>query len=271
MALNLITVDDPQDPRLAPYRDIREKDLVGRDRQFIAEGKVVLNVLLSSSEFSPLSLLVLDKRLPGLMPFLESAAPTCPIFYGSQAVLDAVAGFHLHRGILAVGERINAPNLEDFLKALPQEAMLTVLSGISNHDNMGAIFRNAAAFAANGIILDKTCCDPLYRKAIRVSVGAALKVPYCRGDEIENILGALDTAGFTIFAMSPSAQQSLYDCPRPARTALLFGTEGEGLPATLLQKFTGVRIPIARDFDSLNVATSSGIALSHFADPAKLR
>lgn len=276
MALNLIAIDDPHDPRLTPYRDIREKDLIGRAHQFIAEGKVVLNVLLASSHFSPASLLILNNRLPGLMPLLEKTAPTCPIFHCDQTVIDAIAGFHLHRGILAVGQRPHAPlpqapALNAFLASMPEEALVAVLCGISNHDNMGSIFRNAAAFAADGILLDKTCCDPLYRKAIRVSVGAALKVPYCQGEEIETMLAALSQAGFSTFAMSPSAHNSLYDIARPKRTALLFGTEGEGLPPQLLQKLSTLRIPIARDFDSLNVATSSGIALSHFASPDKLR
>ncbi len=259
-------IHDLDDIRLTPYRNIREKDLVGRQQRFIAEGKVVLNVLFSSSaRFETESLLVLENRLGGLAEQLKHLPSGVPVYSVPQAIMDAIAGFHVHRGILAVGRRKPQPNLQDILATLPQKSLVVVLCGISNHDNVGSIFRNAAAFEADCILLDKACCDPLYRKAIRVSVGATLKVPYFHGDTIDNINTALGEAGFNLLALTPSAPLSIFEATARERQALLFGTEGEGLPPRLLEKLETARIPMSKSFDSLNVATASGIALSRFS------
>lgn len=290
MDLNLISVSSENTAQtaqaLALYADIREKDRLGRQNLFIAEGKVVLANLLESRRFSAQSLLVSERKLPNLLPLLAKSRPQCPIYVAEQAVLDNIAGFAVHRGILAAGKRPPSPHLADFLAAMPPNALLTVLSGLSNHDNVGAVFRNAAAFAADSVILDERCCDPLYRKAIRVSVGAVLRVPYCQSAAIADIAAALKQAGFAVFAFSGQGERDLsaaaaqYQRRRAAgagqKTALLFGSEGEGLPAEILDSASplyvpSLRIPIAADFDSLNIATAAGIALAAFADPAKLR
>ncbi|KXF76680.1 23S rRNA methyltransferase [Paramesorhizobium deserti] len=261
----VLKIDNADDPRLAPYRNIRERDLVGRSERFIAEGKVVLNVLLSSARFEAESLLVLESRLNGLEQQLRLCPPTVPVYCVSQDIMDGIAGFHVHRGILAIGRRKAAPSPAELLSGLPDRALVTVLCGISNHDNVGSIFRNAAAFEADCVLMDETCCDPLYRKAIRVSVGATLKVPYARQGTIDDIMAALAREGFETLALSPSGAQSIYDAPSAPRLALLFGTEGEGLPKALLERLRTARIPMSADFDSLNVATASGIALSRFS------
>jgi len=259
-------IDDPDDIRLSPYRSIREKDLVGRQQRFIAEGKVVLNVLFSSSaRFETESLLVLENRLAGLSEQLNQLPPGVPVYSVPQAVMDAVAGFHVHRGILAVGRRKTQPSLDAMLDALPTKSLVVVLCGISNHDNVGSIFRNAAAFEADCVLMDETCCDPLYRKAIRVSVGATLKVPYFHGGSIDQIIAVLGDAGFNLLALSPSSSLSIYDATKHDRHALLLGTEGEGLPPRLLNKLQTAKIPMSTMFDRLNVATASGIALSRFS------
>ncbi len=259
-------IDDQDDIRLSPYRDIREKDLVGRQQRFIAEGKVVLNVLFSSSaRFETESLLVLENRLAGLAEQLNQLPPDVPVYSVPQTVMDAVAGFHVHRGILAVGRRKAQPSLQAMLDALPTNSLVVVLCGISNHDNVGSIFRNAAAFESDCVLMDETCCDPLYRKAIRVSVGATLKIPYFHGANIDEIIAALGDAGFNLLALSPSSSLSIYNATKHARQALLLGTEGDGLPPRLLHKLQTARIPMSNAFDSLNVATASGIALSRFS------
>ena len=168
-----VPIDDPQDPRVAAYLDIRERDLTGRHGRFIAEGKVVLDVLLSAGRFAAESVLVLENRLAGLDEILRKAPPDLPVYVAASGVMDKIAGFHMHRGILAVGSKGTPQPAEALLKTLPAGALVVVLVGIANHDNMGSIFRNAAAFGADAVFLDATCCDPLYRKAIRVSVGAA--------------------------------------------------------------------------------------------------
>lgn len=259
-------IENPEDERLFPYRNIREKDLVGHQKRFIAEGKVVINVLFSAlSRFEAESLLVLENRLAGLGEQLKRIPLSTPIYCVSQSIMDEIAGFHVHRGILAVGKRKPQIKLDELLATLPKKSLIVVLCGISNHDNIGSIFRNAAAFEADCVILDETCCDPLYRKAIRVSVGATLKVPYFQGGPIDEIIAALQVSDFNVLALSPSSKTSIYQAVDCDRRALLLGTEGDGLPQRLLDRLESASIPMSQEFDSLNVATASGIALSRFS------
>ncbi len=260
----IIPVDDPDDPRVAAYRDIREKDLVGRQGRFIAEGEVVLRVLLGGSRHRPLSLLVAAKRTDKLAPMLAHVPEETPVYAASQPVLDAVAGFHLHRGILALVERGPEPSAGQLLAALgPGPTVVMALSAIANHDNMGGLFRNAAAFGVGAVLLDSECCDPLYRKAIRVSVGGVLRVPYARLAPGEDMLERLAAAGFQAVALSPAGELPLSRLVPPARPALLLGAEGPGLSQALMARARTVSIPMAVGFDSLNVATAAGIALHH--------
>ncbi|MCB1382570.1 MAG: RNA methyltransferase [Notoacmeibacter sp.] len=260
----VIRIDDPADPRIAPYRDIRERDLAGRDGLFIAEGKVVLNVLFAARRFAARSALILENRLDGMAGTLALADPAMPVYVAAGEVLDAIAGFHLHRGILALGERRAPEDIGTVLPPAGEPSLVVALAGIANHDNMGAIFRNAAAFGADAVVMDSASCDPLYRKAIRVSVGAALKVPFIRSGTADAMVEALQEAGYAVIALSPSGATLLEGLARPHRTALLLGTEGEGLPAPLMQRLDTARIEICNDFDSLNVATAGAIALHHF-------
>ncbi|CAN7214788.1 TrmH family RNA methyltransferase [Aminobacter sp. LjRoot7] len=264
--MNIIRIDDPADPRVAPYLDIRERDLVGREGRFIAEGKVVLNVLFAARRFEAESVLVLENRLAGMSETLGIAPEAMPVYVASGAVMDAIAGFHMHRGILAIGRKGAPASVDDVLAALPERALVAIPVGISNHDNIGSIFRNAAAFGADSVLLDQTCCDPLYRKAIRVSVGAALKVPFAVGGKAGELADALTRYGFEQLALSPAGKADIRDIKRPARLALYLGTEGEGLPEPLLKRLTTARIRMAPGFDSLNVAAASAIALHHFTD-----
>ncbi len=259
----IVSVSDPADPRIEAYRQIRERDLVGRQGLFVAEGKVVLEKLLGSSRFSPLSLLIAEHRLGGLSDLVAQVPEDVPLFAAPQAVLDHVAGFPLHRGILAIGRRTDTPSADALLARLPERALVLVLCGIANHDNMGGIFRNAAAFGADAILLDPECCDPLYRKSIRVSVGAALLVPFARIAREEDVLALIDRHGFSPLALSPSGDRELAELSPAARTAVLLGAEGPGLSPMLLARSDTVRIAMAPGFDSLNVATTSGIALHH--------
>lgn len=259
-----IPIDDPMDPRIEAYRDIRERDLVGRDGHFIAEGEVVLRVLLERGRHKIESLLIAEKRLTALAPLLECLPPSVPIYTAGQHVLDRIAGFSLHRGILALGRKAPQPAVTALLNELPERALVIVLYDIANHDNVGGIFRNAAAFGANAVILDTRSCDPLYRKAIRVSVGAALTVPFTRLQPGEDAIEILAQSGFEAIAFTPNGATSLAKLTRSKRVAVLLGAEGPGLPAEILARARTVSIPMANGFDSLNVATTSGIALHHF-------
>jgi tRNA G18 (ribose-2'-O)-methylase SpoU len=258
---DIVVIDDPDDPRVAPYRNIRERDLVGREGRFVAEGKVVLDVLFRARRFAVESLLVLENRLAGMRATLDAAPASLPVYVASAAVMDAIAGFHIHRGVLAIGRRRDTQSADELLAGLPPRALVLVLVGISNHDNAGAIFRNAAAFGADAVLLDATSCDPLYRKAIRVSVGAALKVPFAAGPDAESLLELLVRHGFAPVALSPRGRQDIRTLARPERVALVLGTEGEGLPEALMARMQTARIAMAPGFDSLNVATASAIAL----------
>ncbi len=251
------------DPRIEAYRDIRERDLAGRDGHFIAEGEVILKVLLRRRRHEAVSLLIAEKRLAGLAPVLEALPETVPVYAAGQKVLDGIAGFHLHRGILALGRRAPLPAAADLLAGLGPRALVVVLSGIANHDNIGGIFRNAAAFGADAVILDPGSCDPLYRKAIRVSAGASLTVPYARLQPGEDAVELLTQHGFECLALSPAGTTPLARLSRPPRAAVLLGSEGPGLPADVLARTRTVSIPMADGFDSLNVATTSGIVLHH--------
>jgi tRNA G18 (ribose-2'-O)-methylase SpoU len=262
--MSLLTVTDPDDPRIAAFRAIRERDLVGREGRFIAEGEVVLRGLIRSDRHRPLALLLDEKRLEKLAPLIEALPPDVPVYTAGQEVIDAIAGFHLHRGILALGESGSPLPPDELLKALPETARVLLLSAIANHDNMGGLFRNAAAFGVDAVLLDSGCCDPLYRKAIRVSVGAVLTVPYARLAAGDDGLDLLTRHGFEAFALSPRGENLLGDIVPPRRSALIFGAEGAGLPDEVMSKTHTVRIPMASGFDSLNVATSSGIVLHHF-------
>ena len=179
---DIIPIDDPEDPRVAAFRDIRERDLVGRQGRFIAEGEVVLRCLARSPRHRTAALLIAQQRIAAQAALIGAFAQDTPVYAAGQAVMDAIVGFPIHRGLLALGERAPEPTAAEALASLAgrPDALVLALFGIANHDNMGGLLRNAAAFGVDMVLLDPTCCDPLYRKAIRVSVGGALLVPFAR-------------------------------------------------------------------------------------------
>ena len=253
----IVRIVDPGDPRIADYREVRERDL-HRGGGFMAEGEVVLRKAVHGRHRLR-SLLLAEDRVAALADVIAALPDTVPVHVASQAVMDGIVGFHIHRGVLAYGERAAEPDPGALLSGTD---LVVVLYGVANTDNMGGVFRNAAAFGAGAVLLDETCCDPLYRKAIRTSVGASLLVPFAR---IGDPLAVLERAGFTAIALSPSGAETLRDMKRPARAALLLGAEGPGLPDAVMARCRTVSIPMAGGFDSLNLATTSGIALHRLA------
>ena len=260
-----IAISDPDDSRIEAYRAVRERDLVGRQHRFVAEGEVVLRVLLNQSRFEIESVLLAESRLDGLDDMLPLLAPETPIYTASRQVMDAIVGFPIHRGVLAIARRGVPEPVESLLSRLPEKALVVGLVGLANHDNVGGIFRNAAAFGAQAVLLDQETCDPLYRKAIRVSVGGVLVVPFTRVPSAQAMVRALEAASFEVIALSPSGRDVLSHIKPARRTALLLGAEGPGLPPDVLARTRTVSIPMSGGFDSLNVATTSGIALHHLA------
>jgi tRNA G18 (ribose-2'-O)-methylase SpoU len=268
--MTLIRIENPDDPRVAAYRNIREQDLVGRQNLFVAEGKVVLTVLLSAPAYELQSVFVLENRLAGLQDVLARSPASLPVYVASAGTMNAIAGFHIHRGILAVGRRREQATPGSLLANMAERALVLVLVGISNHDNIGSIFRNAAAFGADAIFLDPTCCDPLYRKSIRVSVGGVFRVPFARFENTSDFVGTLLQSGIDAIALSPGGESDIRNVERSSRMALFLGTEGEGLPDNLLKAMKTARISIVPGFDSLNVAATSAIALHQLRDGESL-
>ncbi|MCX8996723.1 RNA methyltransferase [Rhizobiaceae bacterium BDR2-2] len=264
-----VAIDDPDDPRVAAFRDISERDLVGRQGRFIAEGTVVLRMLAAAhaaGRFRAEQVLILENRLPGVEAILDAFPADVPVYVAPARVIDAVAGFHLHRGVLAIGRRPDAaPDLDSLIATLPDRALVLAGCGISNHDNAGSLFRNAAAFGADALFLDETSCDPLYRKALRVSVGSVLAVPFVRQGSILDLLEKLDAAGFAVWGLSPRGEAEVGDIPVGPRMALVMGTEGEGLPQAVMSRFRTARIAQRPHLDSLNVAMAAGIGLYRIA------
>jgi tRNA G18 (ribose-2'-O)-methylase SpoU len=262
----MIFIERADDPRIAGFRDIRERDLTGRQGLFVAEGEVVLRVLTSRHALCrPRAVLLAENRYEGLADALSELDDDIPVYLAGQAVLDAIAGFPLHRGILALGEKPAPRPLDALIGEMGADATVILACGIGNHDNMGGIFRNAAAFGADAVLLDQRCCDPFYRKAIRVSVGAALRTPMATGLEPIPAIESLKAAGFRVLAMTPSATLSLDQAPTGGRVAIVLGPEGPGLDSEVIARCEPVGIRMSGGFDSLNVAVAGAIALHHFA------
>lgn len=254
-------IDDPADPRVAAFRDIRERDLTGREGLFVAEGEVVIRTLLAPESLCRArSLLIAANRVEAQGVLIEGAGGT-PVYAASQAVMDAIAGFPLHRGLLALGEKPAERSVEETLAGLPEDCVVLAASGIGNHDNMGGLFRNAAAFGAAAVLSDERCCDPFYRKAIRVSVGAVLRTPTAAAPSLEQLVAALQAERFEVIALSPGATEPLAAVGGGGRKAVLVGSEGPGLPPEMMARLRTVGIPMAGGFDSLNVAVTSALAL----------
>ena len=256
-----ILIDSMDDPRIAPYVSIREKDLTGHtDGRFIVEGKVTLNILLTRSTFELDSVFLSQSRLQPLADILPKVPANVPIYTASQAIMDKIVGFPIHRGILACARK-GAPRA---LGEIANSQTLLVLNETSHHDNVGAAFRNAAAFGAGGVILDERSCDPLYRKAIRVSAGSSLWLPFHHGGTGADHIELLKDRGYEIWALTPRRDAApLQDMAIPDRLAIMLGAEGPGLPTALIDNAQPVRIPMISGFDSVNVATAGAIALSH--------
>jgi tRNA G18 (ribose-2'-O)-methylase SpoU len=258
-------IDRADDPRIAAYRDVRDGLLVRTRGLFVAEGRLIVRRVIEDKRYRVQSLLVNDAALHDLAPAIATIEPYVPIFACNADELTGIAGYHVHRGCLALVERPPATLMEDVLAS---SGTIVALEGVSNADNVGGVFRNAAAFGAGGVLLSPTCCDPLYRKAIRTSMGAVLRVPFARAADGDwpGALARIRAAGFTLVALTPREPSETLDAfaarAHASRIALVVGTEGTGLtPAVEAAADERVRIPISDRVDSLNLAVAVGIAL----------
>jgi tRNA G18 (ribose-2'-O)-methylase SpoU len=258
-------IDSADDPRVADYRGVSEPALLRSRKLFVAEGRIVVTRLIEDGRWILRSVLVSDAARRDLQPTLAVVAGHVPILVCEASDFLGITGHDIHRGCLALVERPPALPLEDVLAAA---RLAVVLEGVSNADNVGGVFRNAAAFGADLVLLSPTCCDPLYRKAIRTSMGAALRVPFVQLEEWPAALTRLRAAGFRLVALTPREPSEALDAfgsrPRARKLALLVGSEGPGLTVAVESAADDrVRIPIARGIDSLNLAVATGIALEH--------
>lgn len=260
-------VESLGDPRIADYRNLKQSSLRSKAGVFIVESRLGVQRLLDS-RFRPRSIFVTETALAALRPGLARLGDDTPVYVARSELLSAVAGYPVHRGCLAAAERGDATGVDEILGRLPPgPAKLLVLENVIDPENVGGIFRNAAAFGAHAVLLTPRCADPLYRKSIRVSMGATLRVPFARWPDWPRGLSRLQGAGLALlaFSLGPGATPlPAWGRARqlPERVALLLGAEGEGLSPEVLRRVDHeLKIPMAPGVDSLNVATASGIAL----------
>jgi len=261
--MSLVRIDRADDPRVALYRDMSDPELMRSRGLFIAEGRLVVRRVIADGRYRVQSVLASEAARRSLEPVLCALGSEIPIYLCDARDFLGLTGHHIHRGCLALVERGPAHPVE---RLLARARTLVVLEDVGNADNVGGVFRNAAALGADGVLLSPACCDPLYRKAIRTSMAAVLRVPFARAVEWPGVLSQIRTAGFSIVALTAREPSETLDAfrsrPRPDRIALVVGTEGAGLtPAVEATADHRVRIPIRDDVDSLNVAVAVGIAL----------
>ena len=254
----LIPVAGVDDPRLDDYRNVPDHEMLRARGLFIAEGRYVVRRLLES-RFHTRSVLVTPPACEALRDIVDRALDL-PVYVVSQETMNGIAGFDIHRGCVAAGERPAAPAWQDIATGA---SLVVVLERVSNPDNVGAIFRNAVAFGAGAVLLGPACADPLYRKAIRTSMAASLRVPFAAMTDWPGDLTRLRAAGFRLLALTPAHDsQPLRESDTSGPVALVVGHEGDGLSSEALAAATvRVRIPMTADVDSLNVATAAAIAL----------
>jgi tRNA G18 (ribose-2'-O)-methylase SpoU len=251
------------DPRIAAYRGIRDPELLRSRGLFVAEGRLVVSRVLSDTKFSVRSLLLNDAAYRELAPLIDRAPAGMEVLLCETSAFLGIAGINVHRGCLALVKRPEARNVDDLIAGAQR---IVALDAVGNPDNVGSIFRNAAAFGVDGVIVGPGCCDPLYRKSIRTSMGAVLRVPFAYGGEWTATMDAMRREGLTCIALTPRRPSEPIDelaaHAKDQRFALIVGSEGDGLMTAIESSADArVRIPIADAVDSLNVGVAVGIAL----------
>jgi tRNA G18 (ribose-2'-O)-methylase SpoU len=262
--IEVVDIEDPRDSRLDDFRDLnsidRRPDLPTGKGLVIAEGVLVVQRMLAS-RYTPRALLGTDRRLTELAPDLAGVSDV-PYYRVSAEVMAEVVGFHLNRGVLAAASRVPEPTVADLVAGA---RTIAVLEGVNDHENLGSIFRNGAGLGVDAVVFGHGCADPLYRRAVRVSMGHALLVPFARSVDWPADLAMLRERGFRVLAMTPDpradALSTAMATVRGEPLAVLVGAEGPGLSQQAMRASDmRVRIPMSRGTDSLNVATAAALA-----------
>lgn len=284
---SMIAIHDPKDPRIGVFLNQRDAwlraahnpDVTGSDENvsvdpidagyFMAEGVLVVEQLLKS-KFPVESVLVSDQRVESIEHVLSQVPVDVPIYCVTREVMDEIVGFPMHRGILACGRRLPSPDPLELARAC---RALVVLEDLSNHDNVGSVFRSVAAMggAGVGVWITDRCCDPLYRKSLRVSMGHVLKVPYASVGDLPKSLATLHEMGFESIALTPDNQAMTVDESLKQgieRPVLLFGAEGPGLSEAVFDAVNHrVRIEMTNEVDSLNIAVAAAVSIHRYINP----
>jgi tRNA G18 (ribose-2'-O)-methylase SpoU len=256
-----IRIGSLDDPRVAAYRGLSDSRRLYEQSLFVAEGRLVVRRLLDLRQWPIESILLTEPAAGSLADVLDSTS--APIYVVDQSLMNDIAGFNIHRGCLALVHRPSADTL-DRIAAGPLARVL-VLEGVNNPDNIGGLFRTAAAFDIELVVLGPDCGDPLYRKAVRTSMGATLSVPFVRAPQWPGAIRDLRADGFTVVALTPHRTAAPLDGVFPhSKLALLVGSEGTGLsPEAIAAATIRIRIPTTPDVDSLNVTVAASIAMYH--------
>lgn len=266
----MIQIASLDDPRVADYARVGDPVWLRRQGLFVAEGRFVVRRLFEAKAFRVRSVLVTPVARRAIEDLIDSR---CPTYMCEQRTMNDLAGFNFHQGCLALGER---PVVIEPIDRLARASCVLALEGVGNPDNVGGLFRAAAALGGGAVLLDRTCADPLYRKAIRTSMGAVFCIPFSIADDWPSTIRTLRDGGAEVIALTPdSSAQPLAELARDRspdrRLILLLGAEGPGLSNEALAVATAsVRIPIARVVDSLNVVVAAGITLAALAHPGEI-
>ncbi|MFE3600489.1 TrmH family RNA methyltransferase [Streptomyces sp. NPDC059142] len=258
----LITVEDPDDPRLADYTGLTDVELRRRrepaEGLFIAEGEKVIR-RAGQAGYAMRSMLLSAKWVETMRDVIDEAR--APVYAVSPELAERVTGYHVHRGALASMARKPLPAVADVLRTARRVA---VMEAVNDHTNIGAIFRSAAALGMDAVLLSPDCADPLYRRSVKVSMGAVFSVPYARLEGWPRALDTVREAGFRLLALTPDERAVPMDAAAPhrmERVALMLGAEGAGLSCRALDAADAwVRIPMAHGVDSLNVGAAAAVA-----------
>ncbi|QKW05546.1 RNA methyltransferase [Streptomyces sp. NA04227] len=258
----LLTIDDPGDPRLHDYTGLTDVELRRRrepaEGLFIAEGEKVIRRALDAG-YRMRSMLLSAKWVDTMRAVIEACE--APVYVISPELAEQVTGYHVHRGALASFGRAPLPSAADLVGSARR---IAVLESVNDHTNVGAIFRSAAALGMDAVLLSPDCADPLYRRSVKVSMGAVFAVPYARVEPWPRGLEAVREAGFELLALTPEETAVSLDEAAPhrrERVALLLGAEGDGLSRRALAAADArVRIPMAHGVDSLNVGAAAAVA-----------
>jgi len=262
-------VESLEDPRLALYRGVADPELARSHNLFIAEGRLVVRRVLEDPRYAVRSVLLNDSAHRDLSPILARRDPAVPVLLCETGDFARITGFDIHRGCRA---RVERPAPAAVADLIAHARRVVILDGVANPDNVGGVFRNAAAFGVDAVLLSPDAGDPFYRKAVRTSMAAVVRVPFARCESWPADLAHVRRAGLMLVALTPSADAAPIDAfaahAAGRRLALVLGAEASGVtPAVQALADERVRIPIRSDVDSLNVASAAAIALHCLREP----